>query len=74
MERYANAIKHSNSEYCSNAEDGALEKQQRTMTYDIVFRNRDADKAEAPMIDPMVTSVMIGPALVRRILVDCGNL
>lgn len=43
------------------------------MADDIVFENRDADKLEAPTIDPMVISAIIDLALVRRILVDCGN-
>ena len=43
------------------------------MMDDFSFRNRDADKVEAPTIDPMVISATIGPALVRRILIDCGS-
>ena len=38
-----------------------------------MFRKRDVDKVEAPMVDPMVISAMISPALVRRILIDCGS-
>ena len=43
------------------------------MTDDIVFRNRDADQVEAPTIDPMVISTTIGPAYVKRILIDYGS-
>ena len=54
-------------------EDGTPAKQQRVMTDDIVFRNRDADQVEAPTVDPMVISATIGPAYVKRILIDCGS-
>lgn len=43
------------------------------MTDDIVFWSKDADKVDAPTIDPMVISAMIGPVLVRKILIDCGS-
>mgnify|MGYP003362205481 CR=1 FL=1 len=40
---------------------------------DIVFRNRDTSKVEAPTIDPTVILAMIGPALVRKTLIECGS-
>ena len=40
------------------------------MTNDIVFRSRDADKVEAPTVDPMVISATIGIAYVKRILIN----
>ena len=43
------------------------------MADDIVFRNGDADRVEAPTIDPFVISAMIGPALVWKILIDSGS-
>ena len=43
------------------------------MTDDIIFRNRDADKVEAPTIDPLVISAQVGPAWMKRILVDSGS-
>ena len=73
MERYANSLRHTEHECCSNVEDGTPAKQQRTMHDDIVFRNRDADKVEGPTIDPLVISATIGPTFVRRILIDCGS-
>ena len=43
------------------------------MTDDIMLRSLDADKVEASAIDPMVISATIGPAYVKRILIDCGR-
>ena len=73
MERYATSLMHASYECCSNVEDGTLVKQQRMMTDDIVFRSRDANMVEAPTIDSMVISATIGPAYVKRIMIDCGS-
>lgn len=43
------------------------------MSDDIIFWNKDADGVEAPMIDPLVIIVMIGLAIVWKVLVDCGS-
>ena len=53
-------------------ENDAPLKQQKTSTDDIVFSARDSLGIEAPTIDPLVISAGIGPATVRRVLVDCG--
>ena len=37
-----------------------------------MFSTRDSLGIEAPTIDPLVISAGIGPATVRRVLVDCG--
>lgn len=58
---------------CSNVDDETSAKQQRTMTDDIVFRNRDADRVEASTIDPLVISAQVGTAWMKRILVDNGS-
>ena len=73
MERYANSLKHEEFECYSNMEDGAPAKQQRTMTDDIVFRASNADRVESPTTDLMVISSLIGHALVKQILIDCGS-
>lgn len=73
MERYASMNRHVDCECCSNMEDGAPGKKQCTIADDIMFRKRAADKIEAPTIEPMVISTMIGPALVKRILIDCES-
>ena len=73
MERYAKSLNHGDFECCSNTEDESPAKQQRTMADDIVFRSRDAERTEAPTTDPMVISATIGPALVKKILVDSGS-
>ena len=73
MESYASSIRHADFECCSNFDEGAPAKQQKMMTDDIVFRSKDADKIEAPTIDPLVISAQVGPAWIKRILVDSGN-
>ena len=73
MESYASSIRHADFECCSSFDEGAPAKQQRTMTDDIVFRSRDADKIKAPTIDPLVISAQVGPAWIKRILVDSGS-
>ena len=73
MESYASSIRHASFECCSNCEDGTPAKQQKTMSDDIIFRSRDADKIEAPTIDPLVISAQVGPAWMKRILVDSGS-
>ena len=73
MESYASSIRHVDFECYSNSEDGTPAKQQKTMADEIVFRNRDADKVEAPTIDPLVISAQVGPAWMKRILVDSGS-
>jgi len=73
MERYVNAIRHADVECCSNVEDHALAKQERTMTDDIMFRSRDIDKVEVPTIDSMENFFIIGHALMRNILIDSGS-
>ena len=73
MESYASSIRHASFECCSSLEDGAPAKQQKMMTNDIVFRDRDADRIEAPTIDPLVISDQVGPAWMKRILVDSGS-
>ena len=73
MESYASSVRHVDFECCSSYDEGAPAKQQKTMADDIVFRNRDADKVEAPTIDPLVISAQVGPAWMKRILVDSGS-
>lgn len=73
MESYASSIRHANFECCSSLEDRAPAKQHKTMTDDIVFRDRDADKVEAPTIDPLVTLAQVDPTWMQRILVDSGS-
>ena len=73
IESYANSIRHVDFESCSTLDEGAPAKQQRMMADDIVFRNRDADRVEAPTIDPLVISAQVGPAWMKRILVDSGS-
>ena len=73
MESYASSIRHADFECYSSFDEGAPAKQQKTMTDDIVFRNRDADKVEAPTIDPLVILAQVGPAWIKRILVDSGS-
>lgn len=68
-----NVIRHVDIECRSNTEEGAPAKQQRTMTDDIMFQSRNADRVEAPTIYPMVISAMIDPVLVRKILIDHGS-
>ena len=73
MESYASSIRHADFECYSSFDEGAPAKQQKTMIDDIVFRNRDADKVEAPIIDPLVISAQVGLAWMKRILVDSGS-
>jgi len=49
-----------------------LLKMPRTVIEDIVFRDRDSDGLLSPTVDPMVVTVGIGPAIVRKVLVDTG--
>ena len=73
IERYARALKHAPTEESVFVlEDAAPLKQQKTFPDDIIFSARDSMGIEAPTIDPLVISAGIGPATVRRILVDCG--
>lgn len=37
---------------------------------DVVFRNKDVDEVDAPSIHPLVISTMIGPPLVKKVLID----
>lgn len=39
---------------------------------DVVFKDRDSDGLLTPTVDPMVVTIGIGPAIVRRVLVDSG--
>lgn len=72
MNKNIGALKHIENESCYAVEDGAPTKQSRTMTDDIVFRNRDADGVEAPTIDPLVISTTIGSLLYERCLSTVG--
>ena len=73
MERCARALKYARAEESVFVlEDVAPLKQHKTFSDDIVFRVRDSMGVEAPTIDPLVISAGIGPAIVRRVLVDCG--
>jgi len=38
-----------------------------------VFREKDSKGVVAPTVDPLVVTVGIGPAMVKRVLVDCGS-
>src|SRR5574338_533809 len=51
MESYASSIRHADFECCSSFNEGAPTKRQKTMTDNIVFRNRDADNVGAPITD-----------------------
>jgi len=74
MERYACALKYAPKEDgVYSLEDATPLKQQRTCHDDIVFRARDSMGVEAPTLDPMVITVGIGPATVKRVLIDCGS-
>jgi hypothetical protein len=73
MEHYASSLRHVDFECCSNMEDGTTVKKQRTMMDDIMFRSRDADRVEVSTIGLMVISAIIGSALVKWILIDCGS-
>ena len=73
MERYAHALKYAPTEESVFVlEDAAPLKQQKTFKDDVIFRVRDSMGVEAPTIDPLVIYAGIGPAIVRRVLVDCG--
>ena len=73
MERYARALKYAPAEESVLVlEDAAPLKQQKTFHDDIMFRTRDSIDVEAPTEDPLVVSIGIGPAIVRRVLVDSG--
>lgn len=41
----------------------------RQNSSELIFRNQDADGVEAPTIDPLVISAMVGPTVVRKVLV-----
>ena len=73
MERYARALKYAPAdESVFVLEDAAPLKQQKTFNDDIIFSSKDSMGVEAPTIDPLVISAGIGPATVKRVLVDCG--
>lgn len=73
IERHTCSLKHVVHGGCFAVEDGASTKQLKTITDDIVFRNRDADGVEAPTLDHLVISVTVDLAIVRKVLVDCSN-
>jgi len=73
MERYAEELKSvPEEEKCLSVNHSALLKMPRTVIEDIVFRDRDSDGLLSPTVDPMVVTVGIGPAIVRKVLVDTG--
>ena len=73
MERYSRALKYAPAEEdVFVLEDTTPLKQQKTFSDDIIFRARDSTGIEAPTLDPLVISAGIGPAIVRRVLIDCG--
>lgn len=47
-------------------------KMSKTSGEDVVFKDRDSDGLLTPTVDPMVVTIGIGPAIVRRVLVDSG--
>jgi len=53
-------------------EDTTPLKQQTTSNDDIVFWARESVGTEAPTLDPLVITVGVGPATVKRVLIDCG--
>ena len=73
MDQYVNAAKHFEIRECSSLEDVTPIKQQKTMSDDVVFRNRDDSGVQSPTDDPLVITTTIGPTLVRKVLVDNGS-
>ena len=73
MDQYVNAAKHFEVGECSSIEDVTPIKQQKTMSDDVIFRNRDDSGVQSPTNDPLVITTKIGPALVHKVLVDNGS-
>ena len=73
VERYSRALKYTpKDESVFMLEDDIPLKFRKTSNDDIVFRTRDSTGIEAPTLDPLVVTADIGPALVKRVLIDCG--
>lgn len=64
MKQYASSLKHALKVVYFAIEDGTPAKQQRTLSDNKVFRNRDTEGIEAPTLDPMIVTVGIRPAMV----------
>ena len=74
LDQYVNAAKqHLEMGECSNPEDSVPVKQQKMMTDDVVFRERESIGVHAPTEDPLVITIPIGPATVHKVLVDNGS-
>ena len=74
LDQYVNAAKqHLEVGECSNPEGNIPVKQQKMMTDDVVFRERESIGVHAPTEDPLVITIPIGPATVHKVLVDNGS-
>lgn len=67
------ALKHTFQEMCYAIEEGVPAKQKKRIDDDIVFRNKDANGVKVSTLDPIVITVVIGPVIVHKVLVDYGK-
>ena len=74
MDQYINAAKqHFEVGECSNPEDNTPIKQQKTMSDDVIFRERESIGVHSPTEDLLVITITISPAIVHKVLVDNGS-
>ena len=73
IEKYVNEHKGAlEEERCLILSNTFPMKMPKTSAEDVVFKDRDSDGLLTPTVDPMVITVGLGPAIVRRVLVDMG--
>ena len=73
MIRYTNeprsVLKGDGFEVCNNS---LRRKMPKTSCEDVIFRDRDSDGMLVPTVDPMVITIGLGPAIVKKVLIDNG--
>ena len=73
MKSYNNLARRTDFEYDDNLDNKPSTKRKRATINDITFRDNDTDYVGSPTTDPLVISAQVGPAWMKRILIDCGS-